>query len=1179
MGLTRQRLCLLAASLLFLGATSAQTLVPAVLTGDAVTGDVVGTTIASISQAATSEGGVVTVWGACSVPGSGIQQGFFVSDNLVRPVVRIGQSAPGLSGVTFQSLGINYAAGGVPAVFRGVVQGPGIVTANADGLWRQSAGSLVELMRTQQLIPGLAGGYVSSFQSDDYVSVSSSGDCVFRVRLAGPGVTVQNDSALLRISDANAEIILREGDPATGLNQAIFQDLGTSFSLQALAGGDISIVHSASNNSSSVDGIWRWHDGSMSQVVARGSQAPEAPDGVTYLPPDYILVSSDTNGSIYFGGELVPLAEQAIWRNSGSSTELLLRSGNAAPDVSGGEFDQLYAYLAPAAYPMDSGFAIRATLRLGGEINSGNSEGVWVFTQSLGTKVIRLGDAAPGVEGAVISHFDTPLVGRRAIIIFGRISGANITFQNDEALWYWSASSGLVSVWREGDQAPGEAVGVQLKAPPVDAVLIAGDQLLATGHVEGPGIFPNQTIRLWAFDPVRGLRSILRAGDGLNISRSGLDLRVVSNIRPVFDISLSTRIFPALSTSHAVIVDYQGGSGAFTLDLSPPCDTSIQTPSVARAVEGMRTRVAASISGTLPSAWNWLESGQVISDNQTFAGAMTPRLTLLRPAIADDGRAFVARATLDCGTVESNSTSLSVVRRADWDGNGGNDIVWRNAVTGVNLLWKCDGTPSDSTFVIGTSSFPTVADRAWTIVGQGDVNQDGLLDLVWRNTATGDNSVWLMNGTAYAGAIALPRVADANWEIRGVADLNRDGIADLLWRNRRTGVNVIWYMNEAFTGTIGTAGLPSVIDPNWQIEGVADFNGDGDADVLWRNARTAATAVWYVSGSTVLGAGDVSPMQTDVAWRVLSVQDYNNDGKPDIAWRNTLTGVNELWLMNGVQRASVVQLPSVSDTSWRGMGQARFRAGVDGDFNGDGSVDIMWRNPVTGANSVWLMNGTQYSGAVNLIPIGDPNWRIQATSDLTRDNQTDVFWRNIVTGQNVLWQMSGTNRIASIDLPGVSDTSWYVGACADIDGDEMTDLVWYNTSTRGIVVWYLNPNRNPFVRSTATLPTQSASGWRLRGAGDLNVDGRTDLFFRGSSSNEAWLLNGATRTGTVPLPSVSDPNWDIRSISDFDRDGIPDVLWRNSVTGANTIWLMNGASIRTSVLLPTVADGNWQIAR
>ena len=36
-----------------------------------------------------------------------------------------------------------------------------------------------------------------------------------------------------------------------------------------------------------------------------------------------------------------------------------------------------------------------------------------------------------------------------------------------------------------------------------------------------------------------------------------------------------------------------------------------------------------------------------------------------------------------------------------------------------------------------------------------------------------------------------------------------------------------------------------------------DFNNDGKADILWRNAATGANAVWYMDGVTLTGIGDL----------------------------------------------------------------------------------------------------------------------------------------------------------------------------------------------------------------------------------------------------------------------------------------------------------------------------------
>jgi hypothetical protein len=45
------------------------------------------------------------------------------------------------------------------------------------------------------------------------------------------------------------------------------------------------------------------------------------------------------------------------------------------------------------------------------------------------------------------------------------------------------------------------------------------------------------------------------------------------------------------------------------------------------------------------------------------------------------------------------------------------------------------------------------------VAGVGDVDGDGRADLVWRNTQTGDVSVWLMNGlTVVQTAVIWPNV-------------------------------------------------------------------------------------------------------------------------------------------------------------------------------------------------------------------------------------------------------------------------------------------------------------------------------------------------------------------------------------------------------------------------------------
>ena len=78
------------------------------------------------------------------------------------------------------------------------------------------------------------------------------------------------------------------------------------------------------------------------------------------------------------------------------------------------------------------------------------------------------------------------------------------------------------------------------------------------------------------------------------------------------------------------------------------------------------------------------------------------------------------------------------------------------------------------------------------------------IDLLWRNRQTassgfGQNYLWEMKDTVAMASLKLPDVMDANWSVVGTADTNRDGVGDIFWRNSATGQNLCWQMNRQGT--------------------------------------------------------------------------------------------------------------------------------------------------------------------------------------------------------------------------------------------------------------------------------------------------------------------------------------------------------------------------------------------
>jgi hypothetical protein len=204
-------------------------------------------------------------------------------------------------------------------------------------------------------------------------------------------------------------------------------------------------------------------------------------------------------------------------------------------------------------------------------------------------------------------------------------------------------------------------------------------------------------------------------------------------------------------------------------------------------------------------------------------------------------------------------------------------------------------------------------DPTWRVADLGDFNGDGNSDILWRHSTDGALADWSMNGASissssaitYNGAAVAP---DASWSIAGIGDFDGNNSADIIWRNAG-GELAEWQMNGstiAASSDLTFNGAAVAPDSSWTVAAIGDFDGDFNADVLWRSTDGSVVA-WMLNGPAIASSGAVTyngtAVSVDASWHVIEVSDFDGDGNSDVLWRND-NGAMAEWLMNGAQITS-----------------------------------------------------------------------------------------------------------------------------------------------------------------------------------------------------------------------------------------------------------------------------------
>jgi hypothetical protein len=234
----------------------------------------------------------------------------------------------------------------------------------------------------------------------------------------------------------------------------------------------------------------------------------------------------------------------------------------------------------------------------------------------------------------------------------------------------------------------------------------------------------------------------------------------------------------------------------------------------------------------------------------------------------------------------------------NFNGDRNNDLVWQNQRDGKVRAWLLDGVKRKG----GAKSLSTQPKSAdWQLVGVGDFRGNGMTDLVFQHRKTGAINIWwvrdVMRRSGTGGTSLQP--GTSTWRVAGTGDFDGDGRMDLAVQDLKKGRVRTWRMDSK-RGVLSVKNFSHQLkNTDWRLRGAGDVDGDGKADLVWQHQKKGQITVWLMDGTNRLASRSLTAQPGNASWRVRAVADYDGDGKADLVLQSTKTGKTMVWYLEG----------------------------------------------------------------------------------------------------------------------------------------------------------------------------------------------------------------------------------------------------------------------------------------
>jgi hypothetical protein len=292
--------------------------------------------------------------------------------------------------------------------------------------------------------------------------------------------------------------------------------------------------------------------------------------------------------------------------------------------------------------------------------------------------------------------------------------------------------------------------------------------------------------------------------------------------------------------------------------------------------------------------------------------------------------------------------------------------------------------------------------------------------------------------------------------------------------------------------------------------------------------------------------------------RNVSFADFDGDGKADVLALKNLPSTSDLsflWLYLNTSSTGNIHL-TFQDTKMTGVFSSDM---ATADFDGDGKIDAVTTNIVD--KEIAVLRNTSTLGTISFagreITPTVESLNYIAVGDIDGDGKVDIIGTNSISGNGtILRNQSTPGNISFVRImPFSIGLNPGMIVMSDLNGDNKPDLAVANELLNNFSLLRNTSTAGSFSFATAvSVPTPDSREAHYIAAGDLDMDGKNDLVFTtadnlGSVGNCYAFRNTSTvndaisfiNGGILPNGGLTN-NAFCPAISDLNGDGKPDII-------------------------------------